>query len=457
MGTPDKGVPDGPLPDVAQPDASLPDAPTKQLDICPCPDVTVPDKLVPDFPVPDMPVPDQKQPDLMQPDLMQPDLMQPDLMQPDIKPANPVLDPNGWQYTKVSQVHSTYYWPSAASNKHKTTPTSLVAWKETGGKVHAALINASGKPALSTDIKVYTNTSAQVSPSVASDGTGYLVVWDTNSKLMGRLVDSAGAASGAAFEINSKNPQSPPVVAFDGTAYLVVWAGLRSTTNKDISARRVSTTGKLLGTSSTKITTPMANTNPRLACDGSTCLVAWHELIGGSNYEVHARAISAAGTVLGGGDTPLVTQAKNQIHPTVASGTSDYLVAWEDYRLKSFPEIYGARFKVSTAGVITRVDTKDIYFSGTDSHDARPAAAHDGKHYMVAWSDRPASTSNDYGIFGARLLGSGTVLDKPPIVISNPAKAQRGVSLAFDGTNYLAVWMDRRTNSRMIFGARIKP
>ena len=453
---PDRGSPDGPSPDLAQADAPVPDAPATQLDICPCPDVTAPDLPVPDFPAPDMPVPDMMMPDQLPPDMPVPDMMAPDqkvpdMLQPDTAPGYTILDPNGIQLTKSGMVHSIYLTPTAASAAGGT----LVAWKESGGRVHGALVSKSGALVNASDTVVYSGIDTQQEPAAASDGKGYLVVWNTNLYLMGMLVDSAGKPGASPFQIHSKNPSTAPAVVFDGAAYLVVWSGELSGVNKDIKGRRVDTSGNLLGSAAFTITSPGVNTFPRVANDGTTSLVVWHQLVGGSTYDLWGRAIGAGGTVLGAQDTALCSAANSQLYPTVAAGKTDLLVVWEDNRASTSAEVYGARFKVSTVGAITRVDATDIKFASTNNALARPMAAHDGKNYLVAWADRPTIPLS-YGIFGARLLPSGVVLDSTPMVISNPANDQRAATVVFDGANYLAAWYDKRT-AQHIYGARIKP
>lgn len=89
------------------------------------------------------------------------------------------------------------------------------------------------------------------SVGVAFDGTNYLVVWNDAidcaatpaSTIKGQLVDVDGAAIGAPFNIIPANdlaattPNSwratSPSIAFDGTNYLVAWTDGRNDTNKD--------------------------------------------------------------------------------------------------------------------------------------------------------------------------------------------------------------------------------
>ncbi len=74
----------------------------------------------------------------------------------------------------------------------------------------------------------------QTSPSVAFDGTNYLVVWHDGrgdiGNIYGARVDPSGhLLDPAGFAISTaEERQLYPSVAFDGTNYLVVWEDERS-------------------------------------------------------------------------------------------------------------------------------------------------------------------------------------------------------------------------------------
>src|SRR5262249_55055121 len=75
--------------------------------------------------------------------------------------------------------------------------------------------------------------SGQPMPSIAFDGTNYLVVWCCNPQpdLSQRLSAARVSRAGAVLDAPSLTLSSPPVgpgnvrVAFAGTSYLVVWDG----------------------------------------------------------------------------------------------------------------------------------------------------------------------------------------------------------------------------------------
>src|SRR5207244_8680160 len=111
----------------------------------------------------------------------------------------------------------------------------------------------------------------------------------------------------------------------------------------------------------------------------------------------------------------------------------------------------GAR--VSPVG--TALDPDGITIStGTCRGD--PVLAFDGANYLAVWEDFRSGPAD---IYGARLSPFGTVLDPEGIPVSTAADHQQYPALAFDGTNYLAGWEDRRSQAGDpdIYGARARP
>ncbi|MEO0226771.1 MAG: FlgD immunoglobulin-like domain containing protein [candidate division WOR-3 bacterium] len=247
--------------------------------------------------------------------------------------------------------------------------------------------------------------------------------------------------------------QHTPSVAFDGTNYLVVWEDGRNS-SFDIYGARVAQNGTVLDPSGIAISTA-ANTQeyPSVAFDGTNYLVVWHDARSYSTVDIYGTRVAQNGTVLDPSGIPISTAANDQKHPSVAFDGTNYLVVWEDGR-NGPADIYGAR--VSTSGTV--FDPQGIPISTVQYYDqVSPSVAFDGTNYLVVWHDSRSSIFDD--IYGARVAQNGTVLDPSGIAISSAYNYQLSPSVAFDGTNYLVVWHDSRSGSGYsdIYGARVNP
>jgi hypothetical protein len=257
---------------------------------------------------------------------------------------------------------------------------------------------------------------------------------------------------GPAFRIGGPPVYGPAVegqqyaaVAFDGTNYMVVWADARVglQTNYDIYAARVRPTGEILDPGGIVVSSAEGpQSYPAVAFDGGQYLVVWQDPGNGdSGQDIWGARVSRSGRVLDPDGFPISTRAGGQRRPCVAFDGTDYLVAWEDYRDRSSPsDIFGAR--VSGSGVV--LDPDGFCVSNAPDAQSLPAAAFDGTNYLIVWEDDRGGDPGGKDIYGARVSPSGEVLDTSGVAISAAQRGQLWPSIAFDGVNYLVCWLDRR-------------
>ncbi len=133
----------------------------------------------------------------------------------------------------------------------------------------------------------------------------------------------------------------------------------------------------------------------------------------------------------------------------VAFGDTNYLAVWGGASLR------GAL--VTKDGLVS----SEFPISGRSSAQQEPSLAFDGTNYMVVWRDTVGQNYDDADIYAARVSAVGTVLDPQGIPVSTATSKQSVPKIAYDGTNYFAVWLDSRNSGypsyKDIYGARITP
>jgi hypothetical protein len=126
-----------------------------------------------------------------------------------------------------------------------------------------------------------------------------------------------------------------------------------------------------------------------------------------------------------------------QLQPAVAAGNGIYLVVWSEFLSSSQQDVYGARINATTGALL---DSQPIRIAQGPSTQSFPAAAFDGTNFLVVWSQSDSISS----IYATRVsAASGAVLDAPRLISRSSTGAAEFASvpdIAFDGTNYLAVW-----------------
>jgi len=144
------------------------------------------------------------------------------------------------------------------------------------------------------------------------------------------------------------------------------------------------------------------------------------------------------------------TAAGDQTHPALAFDGTNYVVVWQDLR-SGTADIYGAR--VATDGTV--LDGTGFAVSTATGAQEWPAVAFDGTNYLAVWQDKRGGPYAD--IYGARVAKDGSVVDAAGIAISTAANEQLAPSLDFDGWKYLVAWQDKRSaaTSPDIYGAKL--
>ena len=319
-----------------------------------------------------------------------------------------------------------------------------------GGDVNISLENP-----LQSEFLIDTNLTnepdspyIQYYPSVAFDGTNYLVVWtdyvslDSVAHICGARVSPSGVVLDPNQILISTTakwppPYYPPAVAFDGSNYFVVWADVRDPSNIDIYGARVTPSGVVLDPNGIRISSaPYREEEPSIAFGGGNYLVVWNYWIAyGYESRIYGARVTPDGVVLDPGGIPISMAATYRFRPSVAFDGTNYLVVWDDARntYGHYCDIYAAR--VTPSGSV--LDPGGILISGITNgyNDVSSSVAFDGTNYMVVWQSRPGSGVPF--IFSARVSPNGTVIDTNHY---NYELIGREPKIAFNGSEYVVTY-----------------
>ncbi len=346
----------------------------------------------------------------------------------------------------------------------------LVAWHDARSRltwmwdIYCARVNLAGVVLDTPDVHISASSSGAhgpVAPDVASNGRDFFVTWDSERTgfwgIWGARMSGEGSVLDSAFLVTWESYScKSPSMAFDGTNYLVAWcAGTEA--QADICAARVSSSGAVIDRVPIELcTASQSQEMPAVAFDGSNYFVAWQDWRNG-NRDIYGTRMSPAGSVLDPDGIPITRRPQDEQEPAVAYGAGNYLVAWLDYRWPNDADVFAARVSTSGSVLDSALPLPDtLPLVPRFAPQILPDAAFDGENYLVVWEDQRTPT-NEWDIYGSRVNPGGDVLDSVCFRITGAAAMQGNPAVAFGESTYLVVWEDRRRGDRDIFGARVAP
>lgn len=207
----------------------------------------------------------------------------------------------------------------------------------------------------------------------------------------------------------------------------------------------------LLDTAVVTSSLPAFQSQPAVGGDGSNLFVVWEDWQ--DDIKLRAARVTPNGEVLDPVGMPIPAGEGDQVSPAVAFDGTNYLLVWEDWRRGSYADIYGAR--VTPDGVM--LDTGGFAISCAFDDQWRPAVAFDGTNYLVVWQDWRSETS--FEIYGCRVSPAGAVLDPSGIALTQAVNKQLAPRVTFGGSDYLVCWADWYGvfDSSHIRAARVAP
>lgn len=366
-----------------------------------------------------------------------------------------VLDPSGFALTTAT---NDQWYPAASFNG----TNYLVAWQDARGGAHdiyAARVTPGGTVIETNGLAVVTSANDQRLPAVASLNGDFLIAWQdgrngtANQDIYAARIRGSGllVETNGFLISNANNSQSAPAVGVVGTNYVAAWHDFRSGFSLDVYAARITKAGAVLDANAFVVSTAANDQwNVAITGQGVTGLIAWQDGRNGVDADIFAARINESGGVLDPGGLAVSQQPNEQRFPTTGTVGTDFFVAWQDSRAAGAFDLYGTR--VTSAGTV--VSTAGTLLSDAANDQRFPALATAGDQALVVWEDIRNGVHTD--IFGRRLDLNGLPLDASQLVVSTVANAQETPAVAGNGSVYLAVWRDFRTDPLGdIYGTRV--
>lgn len=244
-----------------------------------------------------------------------------------VSPEGVVLDSDGIAISPTIREHA---FPGLCAGD----ADFLVVWEDArpGGLViadlYGARVNGAGSVLDPGGFAVAVQGNAQQRPALAWNGSTYLVVWQDSRRFSGyfdiygtRITANGQVLDRGGFAITTALLfERLPSVASDGTNYLVVWED-NSTRNGhlNIYGSRISAAGEVLEPEGFALSpAALLQFNPSIAWNGRNYLVAWEDIW---RDAVQAAKVNAAAEILDPADFSLFSGSISNRAPAVVAGS----------------------------------------------------------------------------------------------------------------------------------------
>ena len=175
--------------------------------------------------------------------------------------------------------------------------------------------------------------AAAGAPGVAAAGSKYLVAWAAGSAGIGAAQVAGDGTVSKPVQVSTSGTDFTPSVASDGTGYMLTWTDSRGFVS-DVYTARVDGGGNVLDAGGVKLATGSTSLNdgvlPRVAWSGSSYAIAWRRRIPmttGYQYDAQIAFVSTAGATVLPAQT--VSMGQNDVDQVdIACGGGTCLVAW---------------------------------------------------------------------------------------------------------------------------------
>ena len=298
--------------------------------------------------------------------------------------------------------------------------------------LYGVRVSPSGTVIDSTAIAISTAPDSQLSPKIAFNGSVYLVVWLVERPFVWDVgatrIDTAGNVldPGGIRITPAGYTTDAPDVASDGSGFLVVWS---EDLNGPMHIHAATVDG--LGDVGVRFTVSASSpiqSKPSIAFDGLNYVIAWtsEDSIRAARVNPSETVLDPASIVLRSGVTP-----SSLWPPRVASSGGESLIVWSEGLSSSSSDVYGARLSRSGAR-LDPVAFPIVSMKGLSGLEF------DGTNYLALWTD----VSNGSDVYSTRVAPAGAVLDPTGVALAaDPILEETGPALiAGDGGQSLLVY-----------------
>ncbi|MFO0675836.1 MAG: hypothetical protein U0169_04840 [Polyangiaceae bacterium] len=301
---------------------------------------------------------------------------------------------------------------------------------------------------------------------LAYDGTSYVLAWhDVRTLAAGSAgyvarVSRAGAVldgMGGVPVAPATREESQVALAVGGTGTLVVWRDTREPYSH-IRSRRLSSAGALAADDFVVSTAGVAQLEPTVASDGAHAFVGW----------IENRAAWTDGTLLVRRMTPegtLPDGAPTVVAPGIGPDRRAFDLASDGTNVHAFFTTGGTTTVSAVKLQSTRLKPDGTLLDpaprelapGRGTMPGHPRAAWGGDRFLVVWDENALAAPTERDVAGVLVAADGTVL-VPPFLVSSAGSSQYAPSVAWNGTDFVVVWLDDRGAApRNLHGARVRP
>ncbi len=301
---------------------------------------------------------------------------------------------------------------------------------------------------MGTEFRINTYTiSTQATPCVASNGTDYIVAWDSYGQdgsyggIYAQRYDAELQPLSLEFRINTHtaNWQAVPEISSDGFVYFAAWGSK----NQDggyygVYGQRITLDGVKLG-SEFRVNeyTPDAQLYATIANNTDSFFVTWSsDTQDGDAYGIYGRLFDSSGNTLVNEMKISQVSAGNQEYQKIASNGSNYFIVWESEEQDGNGYgIYGRVYNSTGTPINNEFQVNDY----TVGDQNRPAIAGDDNRYLVVWSSAGQDGSGA-GIYGRFFDAQGNSLGEEFLINQYTTDDQLNPEVVFDGGAYVVVW-----------------